>query len=257
MTDIDRDSLPLYAGAPALMLMNGVFYKHCFPVPDTIIPVFVGFTASPAAVAASADYLRAFAPIGCRDAATAQLLRSRGIEAFITGCVTLAMQRRIAGEAAERRLFVVGGEAAGRLPPQVLAHIPSDLLAPATFVHHRQPVFEHPLKPATMRNMERLEQAIIDRYASEASLVLTPLHHVATPCMALGIPVVLCRERPDGRFSYLESMLPIHYPETLDAIDWAPAPFDNSGFRARMLVDVREGIERSLEVARRLGRPTP
>lgn len=66
----------------------------------------------------------------------------------------------------------------------------------------------------------------MQRYAEEASLVLTPLLHVASPCAAMNVPVVLCRWENDTRFGMMESLMPIYLPDRLHEIDWSPRPPD-------------------------------
>ena len=43
---VDRDDLPGYRGGPVRLLMNGCFYQRCFPLPETITPVFFGFNTA-------------------------------------------------------------------------------------------------------------------------------------------------------------------------------------------------------------------
>ncbi|SDT47333.1 glycosyltransferase family protein [Microlunatus soli] len=61
-----------------------------FPLNPRIIPIFLSFHVSRGDQLSDLafDYLRAHAPIGCRDWFTVRLLRSRGIPAYFSGCVT-------------------------------------------------------------------------------------------------------------------------------------------------------------------------
>lgn len=220
---INRDRLSEYDGDEACLIMNGVFFEHCFPVPPKIRPIFMGFHAKEAVLRRFHDHLRGFQPIGCRDGATAELCARYGIEAFVTGCVTLTLDP-VAPRSAADRLLVVHGDGVGALPAAILGHVPRDLLARAEFIHHRLPVFEHPLSPATCAHLEAYEMALLSRYVHSAALVLTPLHHVAAPCMAMGIPVIVCRTAMDDRFSFLATLTPIHTPETFGDVDWSPQP---------------------------------
>ena len=53
--------------------------------------------------------------------------------------------------------------------------------------------------------------------------------------MALGIPVILCREAMDPRFSFLSTIMPIYTPENFDRIDWNPPAVDLGPIRQRLL----------------------
>ena len=127
------------------------------------------------------------------------------------------------------------GSYAGTLPAEVIKHIPATLADVAEFVFHRAPAYEHPLPMAARRGLESYEWQLLRRFRDEATLVLTPLHHVAAPCIAMGIPVVICRRDNDPRFSLLADLTPIYTPDAVHRIDWAPKPIDVTELRQRFL----------------------
>ena len=47
-------------------------------------------------------------------------------------------------------------------------------------------------------------------YQDNASLIITSLLHISTPCVAYGIPVILARDLISYRFSWLDKLLPIY-----------------------------------------------
>lgn len=95
---VNRDNLSNYDGDPAKVIMNGWYtYKpfSCMPN-DRIIPLFVAFhlnvdieniffTSSNIAI------LKKHAPIGCRDIHTMNVLQSKGIDAYFSGCLTTTL----------------------------------------------------------------------------------------------------------------------------------------------------------------------
>lgn len=227
IVDIDRDTLPAYGGTPVTLLMNAVFRPQCFPIPEQITPIFLGFCARPETLAANSFYLKRHQPIGCRDTATAEALRALGIDAFVSGCVTLTLPRR--GEtAAPSKTYVIHGWGSGAFPGEVLSRMPEPLLRGAEFVFHRLPVFEFPLSPASQRAAERYEAHLLDELCAGARLVVTPLHHAAAPCLAMGVPTIICRNDDDPRFSFLKQLTPVYGPEAFGAINWFPPPLDVS-----------------------------
>ena len=236
---IDRDTLNHYRGGAAVLLMNGNFHEHSLPASDAIRPLFAGFSAFDATFARHHAWLKRFEPIGCRDPHTARLAQSYGIEATTTGCVTLTLPRR-EQDPSYPKLFVVYGSYAGTLPASVIKHIPDALADVAEFVFHRAPAYEHPLPAASRRGFESYEAQLLRRLRDEATLVLTPLHHVAAPCIAMGIPVVICRKDHDPRFSLLSELTPIYTPDAVHRIDWAPKPIDVTEPRRRYLSTVNE-----------------
>ena len=116
MIEIDRDTLPKYDGPPVILIMNGVFYNHSLPVPKNVFPIFVGFNTSAVAIKTHSESLRAHMPIGCRDQHTVDALVEVGIDAYVTGCITLAMKKRPKPEAEKRRLLIVTGAGAKQSP---------------------------------------------------------------------------------------------------------------------------------------------
>lgn len=96
---LDRDEdLKDYEDEECKMIMNG-WYMHNptnWPPSDKIHPLFVAFHLNPLAQKEltnkeSISYLRRHQPIGCRDRHTATLLKSLGVDAYFSGCMTLTL----------------------------------------------------------------------------------------------------------------------------------------------------------------------
>ncbi len=68
------------------------------PLPSQYLPIFFSFHLRypEHLTEAYIDYLKRFAPIGCRDIATRDLLMNQGVDAFFSGCVTTTLS--FAGE---------------------------------------------------------------------------------------------------------------------------------------------------------------
>ncbi|MFO0876913.1 MAG: polysaccharide pyruvyl transferase family protein [Gemmataceae bacterium] len=218
---LDRDSLARYNREPVAVVMNGVFLPHCFPLPPAIRPLFVGFNAGEEVISRNRDYFKHLEPIGCREPATAERLRRVGVAAHVTGCLTLSFPQRTT-PSGEGKVFVVYGSGAGQFPSECLAHAPRQLFHRMEFVHHRLPIFHYPLTEQDCLKVERFENAIMDQLAAEARLVITPLHHVAAPCLARGIPTIVVRHFADDRFGFLEQFVPIYTPNRFHQINWNP-----------------------------------
>jgi hypothetical protein len=230
IVEVDRDTLRHYGGPECVLLMNAVFTETSFPIPDLITPIFVGFSSHDHVIAANRDYLKRHEPIGCRDIRTAELLRSHGVDAYVTGCVTLLLPRRTEIPASEK-LLIVFGHYAGTLPPSIMGHIPPELAETAEFVFHRMVVDRYPLPAEQQRMAERYENFLMSQFRQRATKVLTPLHHVAAPCLAMGIPVTLCRHDMDSRFDFLAKRIPIYTPDRFGEIDWNSPPPDFADVR--------------------------
>lgn len=96
---IDRDEeLSNYKGEPCKVIMNGWFMHNPqnWPPSNKIIPLFVAFhlnvlSESSMTSEKSLTYLQKHSPIGCRDIFTTELLKSKGINAYFSGCMTLTL----------------------------------------------------------------------------------------------------------------------------------------------------------------------
>lgn len=95
---MNRETLGDYKGDDIKLIMNGWFthnIHHWIPA-NNIDPLFVSFhmnnTAAPYMLTDKGiAYLKAHAPIGCRDKFTVQILKDKGIDAYFTGCLTLTL----------------------------------------------------------------------------------------------------------------------------------------------------------------------
>lgn len=240
MIKIDRDTLPAYSGPPAYLIMNGVFTHKNLPTPPSISPVFLGFHADPITISQHADWLRTFAPIGCRDYNTAKICQKNGIYAFVTGCVTMTFPQR-ASAPANGRVFVVTGWAT-LMPLSILRYVPEDYFEAAEFINHRHVEGRFPLTSEDQELNENFERDFIRRCADEASLVITPLLHVATPCLAMQVPVVLCRSSNDARFDFIEEFISVYTPDKFGEINWPPPTVDLSMYAKNYINHLRSRI---------------
>lgn len=240
---VNRDTLASYDGEPVAMIMNGVFPESSFPIPAQVTPVFIGLCVREPTIERFRDYFIQHQPIGCRDITTQQLFEKYGVQAYVTGCLTLSLPNRTVNER-QHKIFVVYGGGSGNFPSQVLKHIPHEYLDNVEFIYHRLPLFNFPLDDKACHQVEAYSSSLLRRYAGHARLIITPLHHVAAPCMAMGIPVIICREAMDGRFSFLQTLTPIYTPDQFAQINWYPQPVDTAVLRSSMQNLIRRAIRK-------------
>ncbi|UOA29030.1 hypothetical protein [Pseudosulfitobacter sp. DSM 107133] len=229
---IDRETLSTYDGPPVFLPMNACFYHWCFPLPPAITPIWIGFQARKELIVKHSDFFRTQGAIGCRDSATAAHFTALGIDNFISGCLTLSLPPRAAApDAATARILCIHGTNAGRLPGTLLPAIPKDMLERIEFVSQRRDMTHFPLTPEDCADLEALTTALLQHYMDTAERIITPLHHATTPCLASGIPVVLCRAEADDRFSWLKDLMPVYVAPDFDQIDWSAPLVDISEIR--------------------------
>lgn len=242
VVEIDRDSIRQYSGEPVILPMSACFYDWCFPLPENIKPVFIGFQAKAEVIKNHLDYFRQFQFMGCRDIYTARAFEKYGIAATVTGCVTMTFAPREKTPAAAR-VLVVYGSGAGAFPAEVFPHIPQKLLPSTELVFQRKVVHSHPLDQAQMAAAEQHAHWLLEDYRKRATLVITPLHHVAAPCLSAGIPVVLVRKKPSIRFGYLETLMKVHLPADFETINWDAPLVNVESIRENWIRQFWQGVE--------------
>jgi hypothetical protein len=189
---VDRDFLHRYDGEPCVVVMNGWFTHEPqnWPPAPAITPLFFGFHMTPKVASAFEKhkaYFERFAPIGCRDQATADIIKSWGVDAYMSGCATMTFPAR-KKEPAEPKVILVD---------QKRRHFAKSERKRASQIGH--------LMPFPIASEVKFEAAknLLDFYRLNAGLVVTSRIHSAMPCAAMGIPVVYTGRR-DGRTAIID-----------------------------------------------------
>lgn len=207
---IDRESLNLFCpneNEKVALIMNAWFMysPQNWPPSPYIFPLFVSVHFSKYHVqwlklkndtySFAQDYLRANAPIGCREVSTLQTLQELGIDAYFSGCLTLTLQPF---PNIEKQDYICLVDVS-----QDVADYVKNKGYPVRVMSHNQ------INAAKMTPEKRLEQAeeYLKIYQS-ARCVLTSRLHCALPCTGLGTPVlVLYSPEFEERFSGLKEFL--------------------------------------------------
>ncbi len=223
---VDRDNeiasppTTLNAG-PHPILLNGWHKTNPseWPPHETLDPIFLGFHIrphqAPSLVSEEAlDHYRAHQPIGCRDQFTLGLLRDRGVDAFLSNCLSLIVPRRLDDSRQQTDVIVASRD------ERIMDLLPPSL-GPTIFVNHYSGSSDFDA------NLQRAG-VLLERYRTRARLVVTTLLHSALPALAMGIPVVVFyplnddhgRRSDRERFSTLATMVRIYEFNEVDKVDW-------------------------------------
>ena len=111
---IQREELKDYSGENVNMIMNG-WYMHNpeqWPPSNKINPLFVAFHQNVLAEKKmmneeGVEYLKKWAPIGCRDKRTRDLLLANGIDSYFSGCMTLTLGKKYSSEEKDGKIYFV------------------------------------------------------------------------------------------------------------------------------------------------------
>lgn len=221
---LDRYDLADYDGEDMVVLINGpetyehfVYATRFLPLSKKIKPVFISLHLHRELLENELTSLRNHQPIGCRDEYTVNYLRTKGIDAFLSGCLTMLFPKR--EEVKEyNKIFIVD------CSENVLEHIPDEIKQNAEYLSQvirvKSNSHDYRLTLQETEEYNNIAKTQMNRYRDEAKLVITSRLHVACPCAAMGIPVVLVRDSFDERYQFIDRFLPLYYPRDLDKLDW-------------------------------------
>lgn len=219
--DINVADMKNYDGEYVILPLCGYasHYKRFnqLPTSEKIIPFIFSFEMSDETCDDLIPFLKKNEPIGCRDEFTMNLLRRKGIEAYISGCLTVTLPKR-EKEPENEKVFLVD------ISSKLEKYIPHKIKENSEIICHEGIIAETIMTEKQRQEIENEAIAIMKRYYDEATLVVTSRLHAAAPCMAMGIPVILAIDNIDGRFSFLDKLLPIYDLNDYDKIDWEPSP---------------------------------
>lgn len=192
---IDREQLDLFAPDRkelVSVIMNGWFLHHKshWPPSPYINPLFVGihFTDNLSfgitdsyLNGIGADYLRAHAPIGCRDDSTLNKMQSRKIDSYFSGCLTLTLNSFSCVTETNKYVLV-------DVPDFVYQKVTDIVGAEHTekLTHKVDANYTH----QSWTKRSATVETYLKKYQSAKAVITTRLH-CALPCLALGTPVIL------------------------------------------------------------------
>ena len=181
-------------------------------------------------------------PIGCRDYDTQEILSKMGYATYMFGCITNTFPKREENNSYQDIYFY-------DIPNAFMPYIPEVIKSQAkTLTKH----IDLHIPP------EQLWNKCLERYRllrDTARLVVTVNYHVATPCAAMGIPVIMVDNCADGGFKWMNDVrlpalnphIPYYTREQWHEIDWNPQPINYEDIKACMInVVVRRISDASL-----------
>jgi hypothetical protein len=200
---VNRDASSLDSVPEGTWLLAFGWYMHDwfrvrydFPFHPRLRPLFISFHVNRPGVLSERGvaYLRAHAPIGCRDWGTVRRLLELGVPAFFSGCLTTTVDL----------LFEAEPPRPDTNAPLALVDLPRDAepphAGPTTRLSHADLVIREAALPANIdRAVRRLES-----YRRNFSGVVTSRLHCYLPARALGVDATFRpRDERDIRFEGL------------------------------------------------------
>lgn len=170
-------------------------------------------------------YYKTCGGVGCRDISTVNYLKSLGVDAYLSGCLTATLPRRSreVEKKADKIYFL-------DVPSDVMKIMPEEIrnegIVLSNILRFSNPGNSNRISVEDTFEEHRKGEERIKLLNDTAKLVITSKLHVASPCMAMGIPVVLAKNHFGDRFGFIDRLLPTYTPEHYAEIDWNPKPVD-------------------------------
>lgn len=195
---VDREYLNLFRSREhekVACIMNG-WYLHsegtAWPPAADLVPLPVSMHFTPSLSFLNADkqdagenvqveYLKQYAPIGCRDTTTLELMKKNEVPAYFSGCMTLTIDP-FEGIAPSGEVILID------VPENIQEYVKSKVPSAQVDTHEKLSLYYDSFESRMQQVEERLK-----RYQA-AKLVITTRLHCCMPCLALGTPVLLLYE---------------------------------------------------------------
>lgn len=206
---IPVSKLRTYDGDFVVLPINYPLYGK-FNLSYKIIPVYLGLSLL-SGEASEGLHLKQYEPIGCRDVHTYKELLERGIDAYLSGCLSLTLPYQFPNYKERDKVYIVD------IPDKYKDILPDCIKKDAVYETH---VFHG---GSVSENYSR---ELYSKYINEARLIITSRLHCALPCLAAGLPVIFLCEKRSFRLDWLEKLIPIYTFDECDNIEWCPKPIE-------------------------------
>ncbi len=250
IVNLNIAELTSYEGECLILPLNySIFNKNFllngrFAISKKIIPIFLACTLHTIGMDGeqllkdeyNLNYLKSFEPIGCRDEYTLKKLRDFGILSYLTGCLTITQPKRNLRNIKPNKVFFID------TPYLLKDYIPSNLFENCEFTTQQY----YLSYSSWFKNTNRIFSFVEEYYqkiANEACLVVTSRLHAATPCIAMGIPVILAKDYIDYRFAWLDKFIKLYSLNEYHLIDWNPKTIDIENHKTNLLNSAVERIQ--------------
>ncbi len=206
----DRDNLGNYNDVPAFTIMQGWFSNSYTFLPNyRLTPVYIGMHVTNVAQNNIFKFLR-YNPnyfyketIGCRDKNTQKYFDKLGIPNYFSRCLTLTFPKRETLPT-QNKIFLVN------MPQEICEKLPKNIIDNAEIINQRivdadqDDLFYY----NSYNKYIKQTSDLLKKYQKEAKLIITPALHCASPCVAMGIPVILFENgKNNDRLSVLDGII--------------------------------------------------
>lgn len=245
----DRDSLSYYkskdnARIPCIIQAYLSLSYDFLPSKD-ILPIFLGTHFCESSKEFLLDVLVHYPhyfdnyEIGCRDKSTLEFCQNYGIKSYFSRCLTLTLPKRQNLDS-QNKVFIVN------VPNEFLEYIPPEIMQNAEIIKQALVYYD---KYTNWKICHNDMKTLLNRYKNEAKLIITDRLHVASPCTALGIPVIWIKhtKEQNTRFSALDGVLKTYSFDDFKngVVDFNPKAPNIEALKSYMLENLKLSILQS------------
>ena len=243
---IDRENMLNFKtddDKPVAVIMNAwyMWKKWNWPPSKYIYPLFVGFHYADHQLAKQPGsplkyefltgeggaYLNAWGPVGCRDHFTEKNLKSIGVDAYFSGCITLTLPKQ---KTEDRGRYICVVDVDEKVTEQIKKQMEGTGIEVRVMTHNQ--------KRNADRTWEQREADTVERLTEyqNAICVVTKRLHCALPCLAMEVPVLLVKDmtddiRFDPYYSFLHWVRPGDFLEGKCDYDFANPPENKPDYK--------------------------
>lgn len=150
--------------------------------------------------------------VGCRDKRTTMFFKTCGIDAYFSRCLTLTLPSRPEQNYSESKVLVAVRAFMEEYIPQKIA---KDCIKFNPDVDVSSYIWNGAIDFKKSSNLINETREVLKFY-SQAKLVITDRIHVAAPCIAMGVPVVIIKFKDDDpRYDIFEGLTKVYSFEDL------------------------------------------
>ncbi len=243
----DEDIIPIprydfstYDGEECICVVNGAsnyielaYDSYFMPPPAKVHSIPMSLHIHREIPQDELDFYRSCGGVGCRDVYTMEYLKELGVDVYLSGCLTLTLPRRTKEQEkhADKVYFI-------DIPDDVKKIIPDEIKNEAitltNILRFDNPGNSNRVSEEGAYEEHRKGEERIHLLRDTARLVVTSKLHIASPCLAMGIPVILAKNYFGDRFGFIDRLIPTYTGEHYKEINWNPKPVDFEEDKAKI-----------------------
>jgi hypothetical protein len=211
---IDREKIKSGNYADGIVISNGWFQHNIeeFPVKENQYPIYISVHIAKSELLqkeSTREHLKKYAPIGCRDKKTMQLLSFWGIPSYFSSCLTITSNKLIKGSIIKSNEILLIDNIDHPIPINTIYKIEELFGKQLIRINHNPKSKETNFEEYIESESENVIQ-FLQKYQNSDYIVTSKLH-AALPCLALKKKVLFIHPNPsDKRLSTLNEYIQIY-----------------------------------------------